>query len=103
MLADIPKMAATPEIRVDCPDDQKFKIVRELTEEFKRGYEVINIDGVRINFDNGWALIRASNTQPAIVFRFEANNADQLNEIIAVVRKVMTKYEPIVTLGHELC
>jgi len=64
---------------------------------------VIDIDGVRINFDNGWALIRASNTQPAIVFRFEANNADQLDEIIAIVRKVMTKYEPIVTLGHELC
>ncbi|HIA32412.1 MAG TPA: phosphomannomutase/phosphoglucomutase [Nitrospinaceae bacterium] len=103
MLADIPKMAATPEIRVDCPDDHKFKIVGELTEEFRKGYEVIDIDGVRINFDNGWALIRASNTQPAIVFRFEANNADQLDEIIAIVRKVMTKYEPIVTLGHELC
>ena len=103
MLADIPKMAATPEIRVDCPDDHKFKIVGELTEEFRKGYEVIDIDGVRINFDNGWALIRASNTQPAIVFRFEANNADQLDEIIAVVRKVMSKYEPIVTLGHELC
>ena len=103
MLADIPKMTATPEIRVDCPDDHKFKIVGELTEEFRKGYEVIDIDGVRINFDNGWALIRASNTQPAIVFRFEANNADQLDEIIAIVRKVMTKYEPIVTLGHELC
>jgi phosphomannomutase/phosphoglucomutase len=96
-------MAATPEIRVDCPDDQKFKIVRELTEEFRKGYEVIDIDGVRIKFDNGWALIRASNTQPVIVFRFEANNADQLDKIITIVRKVMTQYEPIVTLGHELC
>ena len=103
MLADIPKMAATPEIRVDCPDAHKFKIVGELTEEFRKGYEVIDIDGVRINFDNGWALIRASNTQPAIVFRFEANNADQLDEIIAIVRKVMTKYDSIVTLGQELC
>ena len=59
--------------------------------------------GARIKFDNGWALIRASNTQPVIVFRFEANNADQLDEIISLVRKAMIKYEPTVTLDQELC
>jgi phosphomannomutase/phosphoglucomutase len=103
MLIDVPKTAATPEIRVDCPDDRKFEIVRELTESFKKKYDVVDIDGVRVNFDNGWALIRASNTQPVIVFRFEANNADQLDGIISLVRKAMSKYDSIVTLGQELC
>ncbi|HJO56631.1 MAG TPA: phosphomannomutase, partial [Nitrospinaceae bacterium] len=103
MLADVPKTASTPEIRVDCPDDRKFEIVRELTESFRERYDVIDIDGVRINFENGWALIRASNTQPVLVLRFEANTADQLDEIIAIIRSTMSKYEPVVTLGQELC
>ena len=103
MLTDVPKTAATPEIRVDCPDDRKFEIVRELTENFRKQYDVIDLDGVRVNFENGWALIRASNTQPVIVLRFEANNADELDEIISLVRKAISKYEPIVTLGQELC
>ena len=103
MLTDVPKTAATPEIRVDCPDENKFEIVRELTESFRKEYDVIDIDGVRIKFDNGWALIRASNTQPVIVFRFEASNVDQLNEIISIIRKAISKYEPIITLSQELC
>ena len=100
MLADVPETASTPEIRVDCPDDQKFKIVSELTEVFRRSYNVLDIDGVRIDFENGWALIRASNTQPVLVFRFEANNADRLNEIISIVREKIVKYEPIIKLGY---
>ena len=64
---------------------------------------MVDIDGVRVNFDNGWALIRASNTQPVIVFRFEANNAGQLDGIISLVREAMSKYDSIVTLGQELC
>ena len=103
MLADVPKTAATPEIRVNCPDENKFEIVRELTESFRDKYDVIDIDGVRIKFDNGWALIRASNTQPAIVFRFEANNVDHLDEIISIIRKAISKYEPIISLSQELC
>ena len=103
LLADVPKTAATPEIRVDCPDENKFEIVRELTESFRKEYDVIDIDGVRIKFDNGWALIRASNTQPVIVFRFEANNVDHLDEIISIIRKAISKYEPVITLSQELC
>ena len=103
MLTDVPKTAATPEIRVDCPDENKFEIVRELTESFRKEYDVIDIDGVRIKFDNGWALIRASNTQPVIVFRFEANNVDHLDEIISVIRKAISKYESVITLSQELC
>ena len=64
---------------------------------------MIDIDGVRVNFRNGWALIRASNTQPVLVLRFEANNTDQLDEIISLVREQMAKYEPVVTLGKDLC
>ena len=103
MLTDVPKTAATPEIRVDCPDENKFEIVRELTESFRKEYDVIDIDGVRIKFDNGWALIRASNTQPVIVFRFEANNVDNLDVIISVIRKAISKYESVITLSQELC
>ena len=103
MLLDVPKTEATPEIRVDCPDNRKFEIVRELTESFRKKYDVIDIDGVRVNFGEGWALIRASNTQPVIVFRFEANNAGRLAEIISIVRKAVSKYEPIFTLSQELC
>ena len=103
MLLDVPKTEATPEIRVDCPDDRKFEIVRELTESFSKNYDVIDIDGVRINFGEGWALIRASNTQPVIVFRFEANNAGRLADIISIVRKAVSKYESIFTLSQELC
>ena len=102
MLLDVPKTEATPEIRVDCPDNRKFEIVRELTESFRKKYDVIDIDGVRVNFGEGWALIRASNTQPVIVFRFEANNAGRLAEIISIVRKAVSKYEPIFTLSQEL-
>ena len=85
LLAGVPKMYNTPEIRVDCPDDKKFEVVRILTEEFKKSHKVIDIDGARILFDHGWGLVRASNTQPVIVMRFEADSQDRLNEIQAIV------------------
>ncbi len=85
LLADVPKMFNTPEIRVDCPDEKKFEVVRILTEEFKKTHEVIDIDGARILFEHGWGLVRASNTQPVIVMRFEAKSQDRLEEIQALV------------------
>jgi phosphomannomutase/phosphoglucomutase len=85
LLADVPKMFNTPEIRVDCPDEKKFEVVRILTEEFKKTHEVIDIDGARILFEQGWGLVRASNTQPVIVMRFEAESQDRLEEIQALV------------------
>ena len=100
MLADLPETAYTPEIRIDCPDDKKFEIVRELTEFFKNQYDVIDIDGVRINFDNGWALIRASNTQPVLVLRFEAETQSRLEELVSIVKKQMDQYRPIVQFDH---
>jgi phosphomannomutase/phosphoglucomutase len=94
MLADLPKTSTTPEIRVDCPDNLKFKIVQDLTEHFRKDYKVVDIDGVRVNFEDGWGLVRASNTQPAIVLRFEASNPERLREVQEIFQKQMKKYEP---------
>src|SRR3989442_5608039 len=81
LLADVPRYHSTPEIRVDCPDDVKFRVVQEITRVFKRRYEVIDIDGARMLFGDGWGLIRASNTQPALVLRGEAKTPDGLERI----------------------
>ena len=78
-------MYNTPEIRVDCPDEKKFEIVTVLTTEFKRDYKVIDIDGARILFEHGWGLVRASNTQPVLVMRFEADSPERLKKIEAMV------------------
>lgn len=84
-LSDLPKVVNTPEIRFDCPDEYKFEIVKKITSEFKKSSKVIDIDGARIIFENGWALVRASNTQPALVTRFEAVNAMELEKIQTLV------------------
>ncbi|MBT5377294.1 MAG: phosphomannomutase/phosphoglucomutase [Nitrospinaceae bacterium] len=101
MLVDLPKTAYTPEIRIDCPDDKKFEIVSELTEFFRSQYEVIDIDGVRINFSDGWALIRASNTQPVLVLRFEAETQPRLKELVGTIKKQMDTYQPIIQFDYQ--
>jgi phosphomannomutase/phosphoglucomutase len=85
LLSDVPKSVSTPEIRVDCPDDQKFQIAERAKEFFRRHYPIIDVDGVRIQFPEGWGLIRASNTQPALVLRFEAQSAEKLAEYRRIV------------------
>ena len=101
LLVDLPKTAYTPEIRIDCPDDKKFEIVSELTEFFRSQYEVIDIDGVRINFSDGWALIRASNTQPVLVLRFEAETQPRLKELVGIIKKQMDTYQPIIQFDYQ--
>jgi len=81
LLADVPRFVSTPEIRIDCPDDIKFGIVEEATRYFSGKYDVITVDGVRVLFGDGWGLIRASNTQPVIVMRFEARTTERLGAI----------------------
>ena len=81
LLAGVPSLVSTPEIRMDCPDDEKFQIVSDLTSEFKKEYQVIDVDGARVVFEGGWGLIRASNTQPVLVLRFEAEDQKTLQEI----------------------
>jgi phosphomannomutase/phosphoglucomutase len=84
-LSDLPPTFATPEIRVDCPDASKFAIVSTVRERFQRDYDVNATDGARINFGRGWGLVRASNTQPVLVLRFEA----QSPELLAGYRKLV--------------
>jgi phosphomannomutase / phosphoglucomutase len=79
-LAGLPKMVSTPEIRVDTPDEIKFDVVKRVAEHFKGRRKVVDIDGVRVLFDQGWGLVRASNTQPVLVMRFEAANGDLLKQ-----------------------
>jgi phosphomannomutase / phosphoglucomutase len=77
----VPRFVSTPEIRVDCPDDRKFGIVDDAVRHFAQHHEVVGVDGARVLFGDGWVLIRASNTQPVLVVRFEARTAERLAEI----------------------
>ena len=81
LLSDIPKTFITPEVRVDCPDEIKFKVVENVKESLRKDYPVIDVDGVRVKFEDAWGLVRASNTQPALVLRFEALTEKRLEEI----------------------
>lgn len=81
MLADVPRFVSTPELRVACPDNLKFGIVEEAKKHFAASHDVIDVDGVRVLFGDGWGLIRASNTQPVLVMRFEARTQQDLDKI----------------------
>jgi Phosphomannomutase len=81
LLADVPQTYSTPEIRIDCADDKKAKVVENIKRHFQNNPGLIEIDGVRIPFEDGWALVRSSNTQPVIVLRFEASSASSLQKI----------------------
>jgi phosphomannomutase/phosphoglucomutase len=85
LIDQLPHYVSTPEIRLECPDSLKFQLVERLKEYFKRKHDVIDIDGARIQFGDGWGLVRASNTQPALVARFEAKTERRLEEIKAEV------------------
>jgi len=91
LLDGIPPAFATPEIRVECPDEIKFDLVEKVKEEFKKEYKVIDIDGVRIEFPDGWGLIRPSNTQPALVLRFEARTKERLEEIRSLIEGTLER------------
>jgi len=85
LLSDVPPTVVTPEIRTDCPDEVKFELVERVSRRLRESHPVIDIDGARVLFDGGWGLIRASNTQPALVLRFEALSEKRLGEIRRVV------------------
>jgi phosphomannomutase/phosphoglucomutase len=93
LLADVPKTFTTPEIRVECPDHIKFDVVKKVTAYFKERHDVIDIDGVRVLFHDGWGLVRASNTQPALVLRFEAMSGKRLSEIRQTVEDVLRRIQ----------
>jgi len=92
-LADQPKMYNTPEIHIKCADDRKFEVVAQVCNEFKtEGYDVNDIDGARITFSDGWGLVRASNTTPVLVTRYEAESEARMNEIRELVEGKINKY-----------
>lgn len=95
LISEIPFFYGTPEIRVGCPDDRKFEIVKELVDYFKTYYHVIDIDGARIQFEDGFALVRASNTQPVLVLRFEARSEEKLEEYKKIVYNKLKEYKEI--------
>lgn len=90
LLSDVPKTHTTPEIRVECPDDVKFDVVKKITQYFRNRHDVIDIDGVRVLFPDGWGLVRASNTQPVLVLRFEAETEARLKEIRRIVETALS-------------
>jgi len=85
LLADVPQLVNTPEIRFELPEEIKFKVIAKVVEDLKKKYEVVDIDGARVQFPDGWGLVRASNTQPVLVMRFEAESQKRLDEIRAIV------------------
>jgi phosphomannomutase / phosphoglucomutase len=89
LLSDVPRTYSTPEIRRDCPDGIKFEVVEKIRAHFQGKYGIIAVDGVRILFDGGWGLIRASNTQPVLVLRFEAATEERLQEISGLIEGIL--------------
>jgi phosphomannomutase/phosphoglucomutase len=94
LMEELPVYYATPETRVDCPEERKFDIVQRMIAYFKGREEVIDIDGVRVQFEGGWGLIRASNTQPVLVLRFEARTPERLEEIVGVMLSKLREIAP---------
>jgi len=96
LLDDVPTYYSTPEIRVDVKDDkEKFAIAQKARDYFSENYDVIDVDGVRIQFEDGWGLVRASNTQPVLVLRFEATTERRLEEIKKLVIEQLRRFGEI--------
>ncbi len=91
LLSDLPPTVNTPEIRVDCPDELKFEVVSRLRQRLGEGHEVVTVDGVRVIHPDGWGLVRASNTQPLLVLRFEAQTQERLDEIRREVEEAVAQ------------
>ncbi|MCS7252731.1 MAG: phosphomannomutase/phosphoglucomutase [Armatimonadota bacterium] len=91
LLADVPKYYNTPEVGVPCPDDIKFEVVAKAVEDFKRKYKVIDIDGARVVFEDGWGLVRASNTEAKLILRAEGKTPEALERIKGIVAEELSK------------
>ena len=93
LLENVPRMVSTPEIRVDCPDEKKFLIAKKASDFFRQHYPIIDVDGARVQFPDGWGLIRASNTQPALVLRFEAGTKAKLDEYRTIIEQKLQELQ----------
>ncbi len=95
LLSEVPFFYGTPEIRVECADEDKFDVIKNLVHYFKQNYKTIDIDGARVLFGDGWGLVRASNTQPVLVLRFEAKTKQRLQEIIQLFKGKLREYPSV--------
>jgi phosphomannomutase/phosphoglucomutase len=94
----VPHLHATPELKALCPDGEKFRVIDELAREFKARYQTIDIDGARVLFpEGGWALVRASNTNPYLTLRFEADSEAKIADMKRVLYGALVRY-PFITL-----
>jgi phosphomannomutase/phosphoglucomutase len=102
LLSDVPKFVSTPELRVDVPEERKFAIVDDAVAHFRAKHDVVDVDGVRVLFGDGWGLIRASNTQPVLVMRFEALTQERLDAIRAEMEDWLRAQgvDPTPGVGH---
>ena len=101
-LAGLPRTVTTPEIRVDCPDEIKFEVVRQASAELRARHKTVDVDGVRVLFPQGWGLVRASNTQPVVVMRFEATTPQLLKEYQAEVESVVERAKKLSAVSGQL-
>ncbi len=101
MLSDIPPTFVTPEIRVQCDDEKKFEVVEKVKAHFQRNHQVIDVDGARILFPNGWGLVRASNTQDVLVMRFEADTQENLDLIRSQVEDLVLKAKCLISTTNR--
>ena len=99
--AEIPKYYSTPEIRLEAESDElKFDIAKKAENYFSSNYDCITVDGVRVKFDGGWGLVRASNTQPVIVCRFEGNTPEKMNEIQELMLSKLNEFGKLEASSH---
>ena len=98
---ELPLLYSTPELNIDVTDDTKFKIIKDFSKECTLDGEKITIDGLRINFKNGWGLLRASNTTPKLVLRFEGNSIDDLNQIKSNFLNELSRICPDIDINLE--
>ncbi len=97
----IPKYISTPEIRLEAEsDEKKFEIAKMAEDYFSKNYDCITVDGVRVKFKEGWGLVRASNTQPVIVCRFEGNTLDNMNKIQSIILDKLKEFGNLEISSH---
>jgi phosphomannomutase len=103
IFAKLPQLVATPEIILPAPDNLKFQIIADITAGLQQNYEVFTLDGARVQFEDGWGVVRASNTQPAVTLRFESYTAPALVANMKTFKALLDKYPEVDTTilqGH---
>jgi phosphomannomutase/phosphoglucomutase len=97
-LANLPKLHASPELRIPCPDEDKFRVVEEVKQTLSADYPILDIDGVRATLPEGWVLVRPSNTNPYLTVRMESDSESGLARIREMTFNLLSRY-PSVDLG----